>query len=262
MGVLKNPILIKLSRWLEAFLYNRATHILVNSPAYRDYMYTRGIPREKVSLIPNGVDPTMFTSNIDANLIRTKYGLGDKFIATYAGALGQANDIGNIIRAAALLVPHDEIHFLIVGDGKERSALEQKARELGLSNITFTGALPKTEMPQLLAASNVCIATLMDIPMFRTTYPNKVFDYMAAEKPTILGIDGVIREVVEAADGGMFVPPGNEDALARSVLHLFQNPSTAVEMGRNARSYVVKHFNRTTQVIDFGALLENLVGRA
>ena len=87
-----------------------------------------------------------------------------------------------------------------------------------LTNVVFAGSRPKTNIPMILAASDACLAILMDIPMFRTTYPNKVFDYMAAEKPTILAIDGVIREVVEAAGGGLFVPPGDDEALAAAVL--------------------------------------------
>ncbi len=70
-------------------------------------------------------------------------------------------------------------------------------------------------MRAVLAGSNVCLATLKNIPMFRTTYPNKVFDYMAAGRPTILAIDGVIRQVVDAAGGGIFVEPGNDRALGR-----------------------------------------------
>jgi glycosyltransferase involved in cell wall biosynthesis len=96
--------------------------------------------------------------------------------------------------------------------------------------------------------------------MFRTTYPNKVFDYMAAGRPTILAIDGVIREVVEAAKGGVFVPPGDDAALANAVYSLSQDRQRAEAMGRAARAYVVEHFNRHQHAALFLELVQRLAG--
>lgn len=258
IGVLRNPILIALSRWLERFLYRRAMHLLVNSPAYRDYLIGKGVPQEKISLIPNGVDPQMFDPEARGERLRAEWRLDGKFVVTYAGALGLANDIPNILRAADRLRDQPEIHFLLVGDGKERANLEAQAHQLGLTNVTFAGSRPKSEMAEVLAASDACLATLRDIPMFRTTYPNKVFDYMAAGRPTILAIDGVIRQVIEAADGGVFVPPGDDAALAAAVDSLSRNRARSQAMGQAARAYVVEHFNRRQQAAQFAELVERL----
>lgn len=244
MGVLKNPLLIKMSESLESFLYAQADHIIVNSPAYRDYLIDRGISPEKVSLVPNGVDPQMFKPNGNGKNIRDKLVLHGKYIVTYAGALGMANDIPTLIKAAERLKHEKNVHFLLVGDGKDRNKLESTAKTLKLENITFAGAVPKSHMPEYLAASNACVAILKNIPMFKTTYPNKVFDYMAAGRPTILAIDGVIRDVIEDAKGGIFVPPGDDSALADAVRNLARDSEKTTIMGRNAREYVVKHFNR------------------
>ncbi len=258
MGVLTNPILIRLATALETFLYARARHIIVNSPAYRDYLLQRGVPPAKVSLIPNGVDPAMFDPAADGASVRQEFGLDGLFVATYAGALGMANDIPVILRAAQRLSHRPDIHFLLVGDGKERANLQKMAASLGLDNVTFTGSRPKKQMGSFLAASDVCLATLQDIPMFRTTYPNKVFDYMAAGRPTILTIDGVIREVVEGARGGIFVPPGNDEALAGAIARLAECPDLAREMGNAAREQVVRQFNRKEHAGKFVTLLEKI----
>lgn len=260
MGVLTNPVLITLSRWLEHFLYERATHLLVNSPAYRDYLLSRGVSADKISLIPNGVDVKMFNDTPKGESVRNAFGLNGWFVIAYTGALGLANDIPTILRAARYLREEKCIHFLLVGDGKERVSLEALAQEWGLTNVTFAGAYPKSEMRNFLAASDVCVATLQDIPMFRTTYPNKVFDYMAAGRPTIIAIDGVIREVIEAARGGIFVPPGDAIAMAEAIQKLVNNPSQAREMGRAARNYVTTHFNREEQAASFIDLVSHLVG--
>ena len=259
MGVLTNPILIRLSRWLERFLYARATHILVNSPAYRDYLICKGIPPEKISLIANGVDPSMFDPHADGARMRQDWNLDGAFVVSYAGALGLANDIPTVLRAAEHLRDQPHIRFLFVGDGKERARLEALAQQLALTNVTFVGSRPKSQMPDILAASDVCIAILKDIPMFRTTYPNKVFDYMAAGRPTIVVIDGVIREVVEQAEGGIFVRPGDDQALADAIRRVYYDRPAGRRMGQAARSYVVEHFNRHTQAHQFAELVRHLV---
>jgi glycosyltransferase involved in cell wall biosynthesis len=255
MGVLKNPQLIWVARKLERFLYARANQILVNSPAYRDYLLHMGVPEEKISFIANGVDPDMFHVQKVIGSLRREYGLEDKFVVTYAGAMGMANNLEVVLDAASILDDCPEIHFLMVGDGKDRPMLEQLADDKQLRNVTFTGTRPKSQMPETLAESDVCLAVLRDIPMFRTTYPNKVFDYMAAGRPVVLAIDGVIRQVVEAADGGIPVPPGNPEAMANAIRTLYQNRSRGEQMGQTAREYVVKHFNRNEQAREFGELM-------
>lgn len=262
IGVLKDPLLIWMARRMENFLYARATHILVNSPAYRDYLIEKkGVKSEKITLIPNGVDVTMFDPEATGDEVRRQYGLEDKFVVTYAGAIGMANDLDSVVRAAALLAHDPRIHFLIVGDGKERERVAAQARELGCANVTFTGGQPKTRMKDFLAASDAGVAILKNIPMFTTTYPNKVFDYMAAGRPIVLAIDGVIRKVVEDGHGGLFVPPGDPEALAKAVTRLAADPARARQMGANGRDFVARNFNREHQAVQFVELLERIARR-
>ena len=134
IGILTNPLLIYLSRWLERFLYSQADHLLVNSPAYRGYLVTRGVPEAKISLIPNGVNPDLFHPDEEGERVRKELGLKGQFVVTYAGALGLANNITNILRAAKRLRDQHDIGFLLVGDGKERAHLEALAKQLDLLN--------------------------------------------------------------------------------------------------------------------------------
>ncbi len=262
IGLLKNRALIWLARLVESFLYNHADHLLVNSPAYRDYLLKRNVAPERISFISNGVDCDMFDPNDRGDPIRLLYNLGNKFVVTYAGALGMANDIDTLVRAAQYLAPRTDIHVLIVGDGKERKRLEDFSKQLGLVNLTFTGPFPKNEMSSVLAASNACVALLKNIPMFTTTYPNKVFDYMAAGRPTVLAIDGAIREVIEAACAGIFVLPGNPRLLADAIIDLADHPEEAISMGIKARAYVVRHFSREEHAQQLADLISGVVFNA
>lgn len=259
MGVLKNPLVISLAHWLEEFLYNRATHILVNSPAYKDYMINKNVPENKITYIPYGTDIDMFNPNIGGSSIRKELNLENKFVVLYAGALGQANDIDTILRAAKRLNENEKIRFVLFGDGKERERLQNKAEQMNLSNIIFAGVRPKKEMPQVIASADVCLAILQDVPMFRTTYPNKVFDYMAAGRATVLVIDGITRDLIESSYGGVFVQPNDDKGLANTILDLSNNAEIVKQMGLNAREYLVKHLNRQDKLNETLVLLESLV---
>jgi glycosyltransferase involved in cell wall biosynthesis len=259
MGVLKNPVVIAIARWLENFLYARATHILVNSPAYKEYMVNKGVPENKVTYIPYGTDIDMFNPNVDGSSVRKKLGLEDKFVVLYAGALGQANDIDTILRAAERLNSEEKIRIVLFGDGKERARLELESKQMKLTNVIFAGVCPKKDMPLVIASADVCLAILQDVPMFRTTYPNKVFDYMASVRGTVLVIDGVVRDVIEASDGGVFVQPGNDRQLAKKILELSKDSQQVKQMGLNARAYLVKHLDRRDKLSETLNLLESLV---
>jgi len=266
MGVLRNPLLIRASKWLERFLYRHADRVVVNSPAYVSHVQSTGVPADRVALVPNGVDTSMFDPHADGAAVRRQFGLNDRFVVLYAGAHGPANDLGVVLRAADLLRDRTDIIFVLVGDGKERPNLVQLSEEMALPNVRLIPAQPKERMSQFLAAADAALAILQPIPMFTTTYPNKVFDYMAAGRPTVLAIDGVIREVVEGAGGGVFVPPGDPTALAEVVRALADSPDLCRRMGHSARAYVEEHFERVEQaeklVELFSLLVEKNGGRS
>ena len=249
VGVLRNRLLIALAEALERFLYRHADRLVVNSPGYVDHLLQRGA--RQVDLIPNGVDVSMFDPHATGAAFRKAHGLRGKFIALYAGALGLSNDLGMVLDAAAILRDDPKIALVLLGDGKERPALEARAQDLGLSNLHFLRAVPKEEMNQALAAADAGIAILKPLDVYKTTYPNKVFDYMAAGRPVILAIDGVIRRVIEEAGAGVFVPPGDAAALALAIRGLAAKRAAGRAMGRSGREYVARHFDR-------GALADGL----
>ncbi|MFN3741040.1 MAG: glycosyltransferase family 4 protein [Anaerolineales bacterium] len=259
MGVIRNPLLIMASEALERFLYRHADQVVVNSPGFLDHVQGRGARR--TALIPNGADPLMFETKAAGQDLRRLHHLEDKILVLYAGAHGPANDLDVVLEAAHLL-QDSPIHFLLIGDGKDKPRLQQKAKEWGLTNITFFPPVPKREMPAFLQIADIGLAILKPLEEYKTTYPNKVFDYMAAGKPILLAIDGVIREVVEAAGCGIFVPPGNAQALAQAAEQLANNASLRETLGQRGRIYLEKHFSRQALGEQFRQLLEEMRERA
>ena len=259
VGVLRQPYLIKASEWLERFLYSHADKVMVNSPGFVTHVRERGA--RHVELIPNGANPDMFSAEEAGAQFRQLHGWGSKFAVLYAGAHGLSNDLGVLLETARLLSDQPEILLVMLGDGKDKPALVQQASKAGLVNVQFLQPVPKVEMPQALAAADACIAILKPLEMYKTVYPNKVFDYMAASRPVILAIDGVIRQVIESADAGIAIQPGDPVAMAEAIRLLFQNRELAGKLGSNGRRYVEQHFDRAALADQLATLLSAMVAQ-
>ncbi len=257
IGVLRNRLLIRSSLWLEKFLYRHADRVMVNSPGYVAHVQSNGA--RCVELIPNGADPEMFLPDADGKEFREQHHLTGQFVALYAGAHGLSNDLNVVLDSAEILKNEPGISIVLVGDGKEKRNLQSRANALRLNNLLLLPAVPKTEMVQTLAAADACIAILKPLELYKTTYPNKVFDYMAAGRPVLLLIDGVIREVVENAGAGVFVPPGNAAALADAIRTLSEEPERRKAMGQNGRKYVEKYYSRAQIAEKFMGLVKEMV---
>ena len=258
VGVLRNPLLISLSLWLERFLYRHADQMLVNSPGFVEHVTQRGA--RDVLVVPNGVDYRMFDPFETGSAYRQEHGLTGRYIAMYAGAHGMSNDLGVVLEAARLLRDRPEVAIVFVGDGKEKPALQAQASQMGLENVSFLPPVPKAGMAQALAAADACIAILKPVQMYATVYPNKVFDYMAAGRPVLLAIDGVIRQVIEEAGAGVFVPPGDPAALAQAIRGLEDEREIGRAMGLRGREYVESHFDRAELAEKLAEIFEKLAG--
>lgn len=257
VGVLKNRILIELSEWLEQFLYRRADLVMVNSPGFVQHVRDNGA--RQVRLIPNGADPEMFHWD-GGPTFKREHHLEDKFVIQYTGAHGMSNDLDVVIHAAELVRDHKQICFVLVGDGKEKANLIQKANETGLENILFLPSVSKDQMAEVLAGADAGLAILKPLELYKTTYPNKVFDYMAAGKPVLLAIDGVVRDVVEKAHCGLFSHPGDPQAMADAAIWMQEHKQECKKMGLAGKSYLEEHFSRRNIAQDLLHLLKQLDG--
>lgn len=261
MGVLKPGAVTDAALAFKRWIYRRARRVVINSPGFLPFLRGYGVDEQKIHVVPNGVDPQPFDPAARGDEHRRAWRAGERFVVLYAGALGAANALEVVLDAAAELRGTRAL-FVLVGDGKERTALERTAAERALDNVQFMPAQPKDRVPGIVAAADACLACLRDIPLFRTTYPNKVFDYMAGGRPVLLQIDGVIRQVVEEAGAGLFVPPGDAHALAAAVRQMMEHPEAAREMGRRGRSAVCAQFDRRLQGEQIEALFTELLPAA
>jgi glycosyltransferase involved in cell wall biosynthesis len=257
-GAMRNRHLIRFSYWLERFIYRKATLINVLTPGFELELRTEGVPPEKIVVVPNGADLDLFSPGERNNQVRTDYGWGDRFVILYTGAHGRANDLGQILEAAQQMLDRPEVLFILMGDGMEKGALQERARKLGLSNLQFIGTQPKQSVVDFVNAADVCIATLADLPGFRKVYPNKLFDYMACARPIIVGIDGVARELVADAEAGIFVEPNCPERIVAAVLTLLDDNDARLRYGERGYAFVQREFSRRNLAEKYAGILDGV----
>lgn len=258
LNIIKNKYIINLLRKLENILYRKADKIVINSPGFIPTLSTR-ISIDKIALIPNGVISKDFEVDEKESLkFRRELGLEDKFVVMYTGNVGVANDIYSIVNSAEKLRNYKDIVFVIIGEGIKKQEIINYVKEKNLSNVIFLEPYPKKDIPKVLSSADVCLATLKNTPLLNMVYPNKVFDYMASGKPTILAIDGVIKEVIDKANGGTYVSPGDSSGIVEAVLKYYKNRELCKIHGQNAKNYVKSFFEREKIAEDLERLLFEL----
>ncbi len=256
VGVLTNPLLIRLSEWMERGLYRRADRVVVNSPGFIEHVRSRGA--QQVEVVANGVDLAMFARRKKDQSLRRELGLVKGFLVIYAGAHGMSNDLETVLKAADLLQSEEDIHFVFLGDGKEKTNLMALAESMKLRNIHFLPSIPKDQIASTLVQADAGLAILLAVDAYKTTYPNKVFDYMAAGLPVVLAIDGVIRQVIEDAGAGLFAQPGDPKAIAESVKRLAADPVLAEQLGQAGRRGVERDFDRERLAAKMALIMEKI----
>lgn len=251
MGALRNPVLRWVARRLEELVYRRAVRVVALSPGIRDGVMAAGGSR--VALVPNASDLELFSPSVSGAAMRARLGVGDRFVVAYFGTMGEANDLSQVIDAAALL---PEVTFVLMGDGKLRGALEARAG----ANVVFTGpAARKDEVAELAAAADCCLTIFKDVPILATNSPNKLFDTFAAGRPAVVNMDGWMRELVERNEAGLYARAGDASDLAAQIARLRSDPALAARYGENARALAEREFDRDLLASRMLAVLEEAV---
>lgn len=240
LGALSNPTLIKFCRKLEQFAYRVADKIIVHSDCYKDYMVGEaGVSADKVSVVFNWADTEAIQPRDRENEFRAEHNLQGKFVVSYAGTMGPAQGLQIAFEAAEILKEHEDIHFLIAGDGQDRERLVNLLGTKNLNNVTFLASQPLPKYIQLMAASDICLVTL-DPKVKAPTVPSKIWEIMASGRPVLasVALDGDAPKIIERAKAGISVEPGNAKAMADAILKLRNEPALAESLGTAGRAFV------------------------
>jgi len=259
---LRRGILVRFLETIERALYKSTAGIVVNSRAFIDHIATFGVPKERIALIYNGVDPSLFQVRERDPQLLQEYGLDGRFLVAYIGTLGMAHGLVTVLDAAELLRDLEDVIFVLIGDGADRVRLEQEIRERGLKNVRLLGLRPRSEIPRWLASIDVSLVLLRDIPVLETVVPSKIFETLAEARPVLVAGRGEIRRMIEEAKAGFVIDPETPDQLAKAIRYIRSHPEEAQARAQAGRDWVAANFQRDDLARAMARFLEEVANRA
>jgi glycosyltransferase involved in cell wall biosynthesis len=241
---------------LAGFLYRKAGHIVVVTPAFREHLVRRWrVPARKISVVQNGVDAAKFNPH-RANPELQMQAEG-KFVVSYIGTLGLAHGLDTLIAAATRLQAiASDVQFLVVGDGAERERLVKIVESQQLPNVLCIPSQPRERIPEYICASDACLVMLKKSEIFETVIPTKMLEFMSCARPVILGVKGEAQRLLESCRAGISVEPEDPDALCRAILRLRDEPRLRSEMGARGRDHIVRELSREATAAEYLRVLE------
>lgn len=259
LGMLKNRLLIRACYALEQFIYKRAAGISVISPRMQTCLQRKGVPEDKLAMIPNFVDVADFKPLEKDNEFARQHGLRGKFLVCYAGNMGKPQHLETLVHAAARLRDRVEVHFLLMGDGSEAGALRNLAQSFQLTNLTFLSYQPYSVMPQAYAAADVSFVP-QAIGTSADGIPSKIYRIMAAGRPVIAVTDqdSDLAEMVSEAKCGYVITSHDPETLAQAITAAASDPDAWRQLGANGRRHVLQHYERSSIAEQYNTLIGRL----
>lgn len=263
LGILENPLQIRVLEALEKVIYRRASLVTGQTDGIVEHVRER-TPTTRVRILPNGADVERFDPSRGDPQLLEALGLAGKFVVGYAGLHGPAQALHSVVGAAELLGDQSDVVFAFFGDGPERERLIGDAERRNLENVRFFPVQPADRMPSLLPCWEVGLVPLYAGELMRLARPSKLFELMASGVPVVLSApDGEARQIVERAGAGIPVPPEDPARLADAIRRLRDDPSLRSQLGRGGRNHVERHFDRQRIAEAFaGDLAESLLDEA
>jgi len=258
LGVLSDRRLIWVLERLELWAYRAADQVVVVSEGFRDDLLRRGVPGTKVHVVRNGVDPDRFEPTASSAEGRAALGVPDgAVLALYLGAHGISQGLESVVEAGAAL-QGDGVHVAFVGEGAAKDRVMARAETLNATNMSFHPGVPSAKVPDLLAAADICLVPLRDVPLFSSFIPSKIFEYLAAGKAVVGSVRGEPAAILRQA-GAVVVEPEDPAQLANALRALAKDPDRRRQMGAEGRRFVEAKFDRRTLADEYLRILDTCV---
>ncbi|QXI30227.1 glycosyltransferase family 4 protein [Pseudomonas vanderleydeniana] len=259
MGVIRNPLILGAMSILEWISYRSAHRLIGLSPGIVEGIARRGVPRERIAMVPNGCDLDIF--DVPVCGWRPNGVLPEHLMAIFAGTHGQANQLDAVLDAAAELKrrDRDDIRLVLIGQGKLKPALQRRANEQGISNVIFHEPVDKERLSGLMASADLGLQVLANVPAFYFgTSPNKFFDYIASGLPVLNNYPGWLAEMIVQEDCGYVVDPDSPEAFADALEQAADDRPALAAKGLKGQALAAREFDRRKLADQFVDWLEGV----
>jgi len=261
MGEIDNPAVVRILDAMTDVLYDRADRVSVVAPGMQRVVVDGGAAPEDVWLHTNGIDHEFFDPAAAATVAEEDL-FAQNFVLSYVGTVGKAQGLEVVIDVADRLQDldgYEDVRFVFVGFGSRYDDLAAEAEERGLDNLVFLGRRPMAEVPNYLAASDAAFVHTAGRSAFETMIPMKLYEALGAGLPVVLGARGDAVDILERADAGISVEPGDADAIVEAVRALHDDPERRREYAENGRRYVVENHSWDVIAETYGEAMATLV---
>ncbi len=238
----RSRLLLPLARRVDAWLFRRASAIVVVSSRLRDQLVTDyGVPQDKILVMPNAADPQTFHPAITPVTSIGGVALAQKKIVGFVGSFTPWHGLPLFLEAFKIVANnHPDALAVLVGDGPQRSEIERKAADYGLAKrVLFTGAIGHAQLMHYVAAFS--LGVMPDSNDYGS--PMKIFEYMALGKPVVVPDYGPLLDAVTEGKEGKIFRRKDAHALAKCIDEYFADPAALALAGRNARTSVETRYN-------------------
>lgn len=257
---LRNPVLLWGMRVLEKRSYHAADGCIGLSPGICEGIKRRSPKGKPITMIPNGCDLDLFAPSERKPDVIPGVAPSDT-VAVFTGAHGVANGLDAVLDMASVLKKRakTDIKMVLVGEGKMKPALKERALKEGLDNCVFLDYMPKKDLNEVMERADIGMMVLANIPAFYYgTSPNKFFDYISSGLPVINNYPGWLADMINENKCGVAVPPENPEAFADALEYLSDHPDKRKEYGLNARALAEREFDRNKLGVQFVNFIENV----
>jgi len=259
LGVLTNPLIIKILELWELWMYRQADRIVTVTEGFKENISNRGIDPYKIHIIPNGADLDFFHPGEKTSSLAEDLNLSDKFVVLYLGAHGISHGLDTILNSAAQLTELEEIVFLFVGDGGKKAELQEKALAENLKNVVFHPPVSKEVVPTYYNLADVCLVPLRDVELFQTFIPSKMFEIMAMGKPIVASLSGEAASIMRASGGAILAEPENTAQVTEAIKTLYQDAQKRADLGHKGRAFVESRYSRKSLADTYISLMQDCI---
>lgn len=260
IGALKNPVLRLPAQWLERWAYRNSEAVVALSPGMRDGVVRAGYDRARVAVIPNSSDNADFEVGEERRVAwrANRPWLGNRPLLTYPGTFGRVNGVDYIVPIAGRLKEiAPEVRILLIGDGAEKAAVQRMAAEAGVLdvNLFVEDSVPKAQMPDVFAGSDMICSFVIDIPELFANSANKVFDTFAAARPILINHGGWQAEIIGQTGCGLVTEGLSAEGAAQVLAERLQDPVWLAQAGKAAKRLATERFDRDVLVDQLNEVL-------
>jgi colanic acid biosynthesis glycosyl transferase WcaI len=258
-GILKDGSAVRMARAIEAFAYRKADAVVCICDGFVEKLTARGIAPEKLKLIPLWGDTEKVYPIAGATVFRKANRFTEgQFLVMHTGNMGKKQDLMNVVRAAELSREITDLVWVLVGQGEERSAIEEAISQRQLKNIALLPLQPAERLAEMYSSADVLLvhqkAAVVD-----SVIPSKLLTYMAAGRPVLAAVSdrSETARYVERAKCGLIIHSEEPEALVQAALSLRAEPTFRQKLGSNGRAYVEQHFTKEKVLQEYDVLFSS-----